>query len=99
MANSVDPDETARLIWIYTICSGIGFGLPGLTNVKFDKLLFKLHTAKILYEGPAKSFVTGFGLLRCYVLSNIFYYKPSKYSNFTETHFCNLFTQSQKADK
>ena len=28
-----------------------------------------------------------------------FYYKPSKYSTFTETHFCNLFTQSQKADK
>ena len=24
------------------------------------------------YEGPAKSFVTGFGLLQCYVLSNIF---------------------------
>ena len=23
------------------------------------------------YEGPAKSFVTGFGLLQCYVLSNI----------------------------
>ena len=28
-----------------------------------------------------------------------FYYKPSKYSPFTETHFCNLFTQSRKADK
>ena len=28
-----------------------------------------------------------------------FYYKTSKYSPFTETHFCNLFTQSQKADK
>ena len=28
-----------------------------------------------------------------------FYYKPSKYSPFTETHFCNLLTQSQKADK
>ena len=27
-----------------------------------------------------------------------FYYKPSKYSPFTETHFCNLFTQSRKAD-
>ena len=24
--------------------------------------------------------------------------KPSKYSPFTETHFCNLFTQSRKAD-
>ena len=28
-----------------------------------------------------------------------FYYKPSEYSPFTETHFCNLFTQSRKADK
>ena len=28
-----------------------------------------------------------------------FYYKPSKYSPFTETHFCNLFTQLRKADK
>ena len=25
----------------------------------------------IFYEGPAKSFVTGFGLLQCYVSSNI----------------------------
>ena len=25
-----------------------------------------------MYEGPAKSFVTGFGLLQCYILSNIF---------------------------
>ena len=25
-----------------------------------------------VYEGPAKSFVTGFGLLQCYILSNIF---------------------------
>ena len=32
-----------------------------------------VHTQKIpVYEGPAKSFVTGFGLLQCYVLSNIF---------------------------
>ena len=28
-----------------------------------------------------------------------FYYKPSKYFPFTETHFCNLSTQSRKADK
>ena len=31
----------------------------------FDKLIYK-------YEGHAKSFVTGFGLLLCYTLSNIF---------------------------
>ena len=34
------------------------------------------HTQKLMmmicYEGPAKSFVTGFGLLQCYGLSNIF---------------------------
>ena len=29
-------------------------------------------TTLSVYEGPAKSFVTGFGLLQCYVLSNIF---------------------------
>ena len=54
-----------------------------------------------VYEGPAKSFFfTGIGLLQCYVLSNIFLlYKPSKYPPFTETHFCNLFTQSRKAGK
>ena len=28
-----------------------------------------------------------------------FYYKPSKYSPFTVTHFSNPFTQSRKADK
>ena len=27
MENCVDPDETA-LIWIYTVCTGTGFGLP-----------------------------------------------------------------------
>ena len=27
------------------------------------------------------------------------YYKPSKYSPFTKTHYCYLFTQSRKADK
>ena len=49
-----------------------------------------------IYEGPAKSFVTGFGLLQCYVLSNIFYYKPSKYPPFTETHFCNFLPSREK---
>ena len=28
--------------------------------------------SKVNYEGPAKRFVTGFGLLQCSVLSNIF---------------------------
>ena len=51
------------------------------------------------YEGPAKSFVTGFVVLQCYVLSNIFLLQTFKVSPFNETHFCNLFTQSRKADK
>ena len=38
---------------------------------KLFGLLFKDHEKS--YEGPAKSFVTGFGLLQCYVLSNIFF--------------------------
>ena len=29
MANIVDPDETSRLIGSYTVCTGIGFDLPG----------------------------------------------------------------------
>ena len=39
------------------------------------KQLSILHVTLLLdliYEGPAKSFVTRFGLLQCYVLSNIF---------------------------
>ena len=35
-------------------------------------LLLLLLMFVIFYEGPAKSFVTGFGLFQCYVLSNIF---------------------------
>ena len=62
-------------------------------------------TKTCLYEGPAKSFVTGFGLLQCYVLSNIFLLQTFKVkfeitrSAFTETHFLNPFSQSRKADK
>ena len=70
--------------------------------VVFSSFLFfflKLNKYILSYEGPAKSFVTGFGLLQWYVLSNIFLLQPSKYSPFTETHFRNLFTQSRKADK
>ena len=46
-----------------------------------DKLIKKIKeemrnkqtlTKKAAYKGPAKSFVTGFGLLQCYVLSDIF---------------------------
>ena len=51
----------------------------GPTNSKlciFERLSLwpeGVHTCARLYEGPAKRFVTGFGLLQCYVLSNIFF--------------------------
>ena len=32
IANSVDPNQTARLLWIYTACTGISFGLPGCND-------------------------------------------------------------------
>ena len=32
----------------------------------------KENIINLLYEGPVKSFVTGFGLLQCYILLNIF---------------------------
>ena len=53
-----------------------------------DKVFFvnkKVLIKTSSYEGPAKSFVTRFELLQCYILSTYFYYKPSKYSPFTET--------------
>ena len=37
-----------------------------------DSNCYDYLTAQWFYEGPAKSFVTEFGLLQCYVLSNIF---------------------------
>ena len=49
---------------------------------------------KALYEGPAKSFVTGFGLLQCYVL--YFYYKPSKYSPLLKHIFVTFLPSREK---
>ena len=40
-----------------------------------DIILFSVSQ---YYEGPAKGFVTGFGLLQCYVLSNIFWLQTFK---------------------
>ena len=37
-----------------------------------DVMKSEMHMLTIKYEGPAKSFVAGFGLLQYYVLSNIF---------------------------
>ena len=46
-----------------------------------------------------KVFSLGSDFLSATFYQTYFYYKPSKYSPFAETHFCNLFTQSRKADK
>ena len=48
------------------------------------------------YEGPAKSFVTGFGLLQCYVLSNIFLLQTFKVFPFTETLFVTFLPSREK---
>ena len=52
-----------------------------------------------LYEGPAKSFITGLGLLQCYVLSIIFLLQTFKVFPLYWNTFFNLFTKSRKADK
>ena len=56
-ANSVDTDQTA---WFEPVLNIFTHACQS----DADDLVY--------YEGPAKSFVTGFGLLLCYVLSNIF---------------------------
>ena len=43
-----------------------------LTNLLSLKLYLLLLMHEEYYEGPTKNFVTGFGLLQCYILSNIF---------------------------
>ena len=46
-----------------------------LYDIQFSNLVYTSSLREnqaLSYEGPAKSFVTGFGLLQCYVLSNIF---------------------------
>ena len=78
-----------------------------LIDLESSMLYTKIHPQSFLglektrsvipYEGHAKSFVTDYFSATFY--QTYFYAKPSKYSPFTETHFCNLFTQSRKADK
>ena len=51
------------------------------------------------YEGPAKCLALGSDYFNASFYQTYFYYKSSKYPPFIETHFCNLFTQSRKADK
>ena len=54
--------------------------------------------SRYTYEGPAKVSSLGSEYFSAMFFKHIFYYKPSKYPPFTETHFCNLFIQSRKAD-
>ena len=70
--------------------------VSGIVNISNFSVIRGRH---YWYEDPAKGFVTGFGLLQYYVLLNIFLLQTFKVFPFTETHFCNLFTQSRKADK
>ena len=57
-------------IYIYKIIAEVNSKARShsLTLLGSSVQLFRLHW----YEGPAKCFVTGFVLLQCYVLSNIF---------------------------
>ena len=73
MTNSVDPDHM-----LHSVVSDLG--LHYLLKPICLNTLGK-------YEGRAKSFVTGFGLRQCYILSNIFLLQTFKVSPFTETHF------------
>ena len=87
-----------------SICIAIVEIWSGIANGQiwsiFDRIICLRHDNRGYYEGPAKSFVTGFGLLQCYILSNIFLLQTFKiFPLYTETHFGNLFTQSRKADK
>ena len=52
-----------------------------------------------MYKGLQKGLSQGSDYFSATFYQTYFYYKPSKYSPFTETHFCNLFTQARKADK
>ena len=47
----------------------IVYGHTGGRTHDGQKVITKAH---LVYKGPAKGFVTGFRLLQCYVLSNIF---------------------------
>ena len=49
-----------------------------------------------MYGGPAKSFVTGSDYFSVTFYQTYFYYKPSKYSPFTETHFVTFLPSHEK---
>ena len=58
-----------------------------------------LFINRLQYEGPAKVLSLESDYFSATFYQTYVYYKPSKYSPFTETHFCNLFISSRKADK
>ena len=47
MANSVDPDQTAPLIWVCTVCPGISVRKLRIITVSTVKVL-KFQTPKML---------------------------------------------------
>ena len=59
----LEPQET-ECIWIELVYKH--------KYVLFGAFYRAPNSDSLYYEGPAKSFVTGFRLFQCYVLSNIF---------------------------
>ena len=60
--------------------------------------VFQLKSCAIVTRVLQKVLSLGSDYFSATFYQTYFYYKPSKYSPFTETHFCNLFAQSRKAD-
>ena len=58
-----------------------------------------IHADKVYTRVLQKVLSQGSDYFSAMFYQTYFYYKPSKYFPFTETYFCNLFTQSRKADK
>ena len=107
-ADSHELNSNSSGIWTWDLLITLGNAnladnSHGMSVIFFEKFYIRSHIILIVtlknYEGPAKSFVTGFGLLQCYVLSNIFLLHTFKVFPLYWNTFFNLFTQSRKADK
>ena len=99
MANSADPDQLAssEANWSgSTLFAKQGISGLSRTRVKKSTLRKDRCAIKRTYEGPAKSFVTGSDYFSATFYQTYFYYKPSKYSSFTDIHFCNLLPSREK---
>ena len=80
----------------YTMKKGTAFDVNTLSQRLFFFFFFFFFSdtrvlQKVLSQGSDYFSATFY--------QTYFYYKPSKYSPFTETHFCNIFIQPRKADK